>query len=136
VKAASTVNRESLIEDTSLARLGGPHRPSAAPISLTALVISGDRERRDKWAAYFEDFGLRTMRCAGPKVTPCLSILGGRCPLHNLADIILYDEESVTPDLEEQFRTLRPSAPIAYARSQRAESGEFPVTTRIFSRGR
>jgi hypothetical protein len=65
----------------------------------------------------------------------CALSLQQRCPLHEEADFIFYDEESITPELEGQLRMLPPSAPIAYARSQRdADGREFPVTTMIFSR--
>ena len=95
---------------------------------------SSDGERRSDWAEYFEGLGLRTMRCAGPQATTCALSLERRCPLHDEADFIFYDQESLTPELESQLRQLPPLAPIAYARSERDARGrQFPVATDIFS---
>lgn len=114
---------------------GGAIRSSSAPSSLTALVMTGDGHRREDWAKYFESVGVRPIRCAGPEATTCALSLEKRCPLHDEADFIFYDEESVTPELEAALRALPPHAPIAYARTQIGADGrEFPVATRIFSR--
>jgi hypothetical protein len=87
------------------------------------------------WAKYFESVGVRPIRCAGPEAMTCALSLEKRCPLHQEADFIFYDEESVTPQLEAQLGTLPPHAPIAYARTKIGPDGrEFPVATRIFSR--
>jgi hypothetical protein len=116
---------------------GGPIRSSSAPSSLTVLVMTGDGHRRDDWAKYFEKVGVRPIRCAGPEATTCALSLEKRCPLHQEADFIFYEEESVTPQLEGQLRALPPNAPIAYARTKVGSDGrEFPVATRIFSRTR
>jgi hypothetical protein len=113
----------------------GAIRSSSAPSSLTVLVMTGDTHRREDWAKYFEGVGVRPIRCAGPEATTCALSLQKRCPLHEEADFIFYDEESVTPELESQLRTLPPDAPIAYARTKIGADGrEFPVATRIFSR--
>jgi hypothetical protein len=114
---------------------GGAIRSSSAPSSLTVLVMTGDGHRREDWAKYFESVGVRPIRCAGPEAMTCALSLEKRCPLHQEADFIFYDEESVTPQLEAQLRTLPPHAPIAYARTKIGPDGrEFPVATRIFSR--
>jgi hypothetical protein len=97
--------------------------------------MSGDSHRREDWAKHFERIGLRPIRCAGPENTTCALSLEKRCPLHEEADFIFYDEASVTPELDAQLATLPPNAPLAYARSQwDAEGREFPVPTMIFSR--
>jgi len=55
-----------------------------------------------------------------------------RCPLHEHADLIFYDEESITPALEEQLDLIPLSTPVAYARTMRTRLGdEYPVTERV-----
>ena len=94
--------------------------------------MSGHEGRRAQWATFFEDQGMRTIRCAGPRVTTCALEISDRCPLHDTADLIFYDEESVTPALEEQLDLARYGTPIAYARSMRSPGGrEYPVTERV-----
>jgi len=122
------------VPSSSRGKRSGAIRSSTASSSLTVLVMSRDGERRSDWAEYFEGFGLRTMRCAGPQATTCALSLDRRCPLHEEADFIFYDQESLTPELESQLRQLPPLAPIAYARSERDARGrQFPVATDIFS---
>jgi hypothetical protein len=122
-------------EDCEGSPRGGAIRSASAPSSLTVLVMSGDSHRREDWAKHFERVGIRPIRCAGPANSTCALSLQQRCPLHEEADFIFYDEESITPELEGQLRMLPPSASIAYARSQRdADGREFPITTMIFSR--
>jgi len=112
------------VPSSSRGKRSGAIRSSTASSSLTVLVMSRDGERRSDWAEYFEGFGLRTMRCAGPQATTCALSLDRRCPL----------QESLTPELESQLRQLPPLAPIAYARSERDARGrQFPVATDIFS---
>src|SRR5204863_479999 len=58
--------------------------------------------------------------------------LSTRCPLHEHADLIFYDEESITPALEEQLDLVPLSTPVAYARAMRTRQGnEYPVTERV-----
>jgi len=122
------------VPSSSRGKRSGAIRSSTASSSLTVLVMSRDGERRSDWAEYFEGFGLRTMRCAGPQATTCALSLDRRCPLHEEAHVIFYDQESLTPELESQVRRLPPDAPIAYARSQRDVRGcQFPVAIDIFS---
>ncbi len=122
------------IPSSSRGKRSGAIRSSTASSSLTVLVMSGDGERRSDWAEYFGGLGLQTMRCAGPQATTCALSLNRRCPLHEEADFIIYDQESVTPELDSQVRHLPPEAPIAYARSERDARGrQFPVATDIFS---
>jgi hypothetical protein len=94
--------------------------------------MSSDNDRRAQWARFFEDQGMATIRCAGPKATSCALEIGSRCPLHENADLIFYDEESVTPELEEQLDLVVLTAPVAYASSVRSQQGrEYPVTERV-----
>jgi hypothetical protein len=94
--------------------------------------MSSDSDRRSQWAKFFEDQGLRTIRCAGPAATACALEIGTSCPLHHEADLIFYDEDSVTPRLEEQLDLITLGTPIAYASSMRARGGtQYPVTERV-----
>jgi hypothetical protein len=94
--------------------------------------MSGDAERRAEWAKFFEEQGMRTIRCAGPEAASCALEIDTRCPLHEHADMIFYDEESVTPRLEEQLDLIGLATPIAYARSMRMRDGrQYPVTERV-----
>jgi hypothetical protein len=75
---------------------------------------------------------MQTIRCAGPKMTSCALELSRQCPLHAHADLIFYDEESITPALEEQLDLIPLSTPVAYARTMRTREGkEYPVTERV-----
>jgi hypothetical protein len=111
---------------------GGEIRSSRAPTPISVLVMSADPGRRGAWAKFFEDQGMRTIRCAGPKATTCALELSQKCPLHESADLIFYDEESVTPELEAQLDLAVLSTPVAYASSMRSpQGGEYPVTERV-----
>src|SRR5947208_15906741 len=100
---------------------------SSRPLSV--LVMSADAKRRGDWAKFFEDQGMQTIRCAGPEVTSCALELSTRCPLHEHADLIFYDEESITPALEEQLDLDPISTPVAYARTMPTrQRDEYPVT--------
>lgn len=94
--------------------------------------MSADATRRGDWAKFFEDQGMRTIRCAGPAATTCALELGTSCPLHQEADLIFYDEDGITPRLEEQLDLIILGTPIAYASSMRARDGsQYPVTERV-----
>jgi hypothetical protein len=94
--------------------------------------MSADATRRGDWAKFFEDQGMRTIRCAGPAATTCALEIGTSCPLHQEADLIFYDENSITPRLEEQLDLITLSTPIAYASSMRAPGGmQYPATERV-----
>lgn len=111
---------------------GGEIRSSLARRPLNVLVMSGDADRRASWARFFEEQGMRAVRCAGPEATACALEIGTSCPLHQGADLIFYDEESVTPRLEEQLDLIPLATPIAYASSMRSPAGrEYPVTERV-----
>jgi len=110
----------------------GADRSSRPARPLSVLVMSADATRRGDWAKFFEDQGMRTIRCAGPAATTCALEIGTSCPLHQEADLIFYDENSITPRLEEQLDLITLSTPIAYASSMRAPGGmQYPVTERV-----
>ena len=60
------------------------------------LVVSGDTDRRERWARAFAEAGYDIARCVGPTVS-CAILKGCRCPLLEEADIALYDRESFVP---------------------------------------
>jgi hypothetical protein len=112
----------------------GTDRSSRPARPLAVLVMSSDGDRRAQWAKFFEEQGMRTIRCAGPEATTCALEIGTSCPLHHDADLIFYDEESVTPRLEEQLDMLPLTTPIAYASTMRTRDGrQYPVTERVRS---
>lgn len=122
---------------SSRSERSGAIRSSRTPRPMSVLVMSGDAERRGRWASFFEEQGMRTIRCAGPEVTACALDLGMRCPLHQEADLIFYDEDSVSPWLEEQLDVIPIATPIAYASTMRSpDGGEYPVTERVRSADR
>ena len=101
--------------------------------SLRVLVMSGHVGRRGDWARYIQAFGARTLQCAGPLANTCALSIGNRCGLHDAVDVIFYDRDSVTPELEAQLQRLPPEALVVFARSERdAEGRGFPVVGRIF----
>ncbi len=100
--------------------------------SLTVLVMTGDGSQRKDWAKFFEREGLRVLRCAGPEATTCALTVQRHCALQDEADVIFYDQESVTSELEEQLERVPLTAPIAYANGIRSVDGqEQPVAARI-----
>jgi hypothetical protein len=110
----------------------GADRSSRTSPALSVLVMSGDAERRAEWAKFFEEQGMRTIRCAGPKAASCALEIGTSCPLHEHADLIFYDQESVTPFLEEQLDLIPLATPIAYASTMRMRDGrQYPITERV-----
>jgi hypothetical protein len=110
----------------------GPIRSSHTP--LIVLVMSRDGERRNDWSKTLEREGLRVIRCAGPQASTCALAVQRRCPLHDEADFIFYDQASVTPELERDLKRVPIAAPIAFAISRRTPEGrESPVATRIVS---
>ena len=62
------------------------------------LVVSGDADRRERWAAVLAETGYDVSRCAGP-ATSCAIVEGRRCPLLEEADLALYDAGSFVPRL-------------------------------------
>ena len=100
----------------------------------TALVVSASPETRTGWARYFESLGFRTVRCVGPQ--PLCALLAGdaRCPLHAGADVAVYDQTSVGPEL--MLRLIRSSrtVPIAFAADRVNDLGEHvPHVTALAS---
>jgi hypothetical protein len=111
---------------------GGAVRSPRTPRLLSVLVMSGDPRRRTDWARFFETQGMHAIRCAGPEVASCALETQRHCPLHDDADLIFYDEESVTRELERQLELYPVAVPIAYARSDRASDGsQYPVIGRV-----
>lgn len=102
----------------------------------TALVVSGDPAVRSDWAGHFEALGMRTLRCVGPKVL-CVLVDGRQCPLHEEADVAIYDRGSVTPELTLKLVRTRRSLPIFFAADQLDAAGRHePVVTSVLSRER
>ena len=62
------------------------------------LVVSGDPERRERWAAVLAETGYEVARCAGP-ATSCAIVAGRRCPLLDEADLAVYDADAYAPGL-------------------------------------
>lgn len=60
------------------------------------LVVSGDAERRERWAGALMETGYEVGRCAGP-ATSCAIVEGRRCPLLDEADLALYDADAFVP---------------------------------------
>lgn len=60
------------------------------------LVVSGDADRRERWARIFAEAGYDIARCVGPSVS-CAILQGRHCPLLDEADIALYDRASFAP---------------------------------------
>jgi hypothetical protein len=115
----------------------GAGRSSRVARPMSVLVMSGDATRRGDWAKFFEEQGMRTIRCAGPEATTCALEIGRSCPLHQEADLIFYDEAGITPRLEEQLDLIPLITPIAYASTMREPSGrQYPVTERVRSAAR
>jgi hypothetical protein len=99
------------------------------------LVVSADPAVRSGWADYFEALGMATLRCGGPAV-PCVLLEGADCPLHEQADLAVYDRGSVTPELT--LRLIRRSSrlPIAFARDRLdAHDRHEPIITALASEG-
>lgn len=80
------------------------------------LVVSSDGAVRSDWAEFFEAHGVRTRRCVGPQVLCALLRGEHHCPLHDEADMALYDYDSFTPALRRHLLTTARLIPIAIAR--------------------
>jgi hypothetical protein len=99
------------------------------------LVVSADPAVRSDWASYFEAQGLRTLRCVGPQVL-CALLDAGHCPLHEEADLAIYDRGSVTPELTLKLIRASRSLPIAFAKDQLDAHGHHePLITAVASEG-
>ena len=108
----------------------------APPRARTAVVVSADPAVRSDWARYFEALGMRTLRCAGPQVL-CTLLDGGHCPLHEEADLAIYDRASVTPELTLKLVRASRSLPIAFAKDRLdADDHHEPLITSLASQGR
>ena len=68
----------------------------------TALVVSANPAVRADWARRFEALGMRAIRCVGPQVS-CALVDHKQCPLHEEADVAIYDRASLTPELTQKL---------------------------------
>jgi len=110
-------------------------KPTDTRDARTALVVSADPAVRADWARSFEAIGMKTLRCVGPQVL-CVLLDGGRCPLHEEADLAVYDRETVTPELTLRLIRASHALPIAFARDRVTENGRHePVITSVASEG-
>ncbi|HEY8731577.1 MAG TPA: hypothetical protein VIN69_06315 [Candidatus Limnocylindria bacterium] len=117
----------------SAIRKGGAIGPSSV---RAALVVSADPAVRADWARYFEALGLRTIRCVGPQA-PCPLLDGGRCRLHEDADLAVYDRSTVTPELALRLIRSSRSLPVAFAADRLDAQGQHePLVTAVASEGR
>jgi len=99
------------------------------------LVVSADAAVRSGWAAYFEAAGMATLRCGGPEV-PCVLLEGGTCPLHDQADLAVYDRACVTGELTLRLMRRSSRLPIAFARDRiDAHDHHEPIITALASEG-
>jgi hypothetical protein len=124
----------SISHPTSVVERGGSLRPSR---SRTVLIVSADPAIRTDWARCFEALGMRTRHCVGPQVL-CVLLDGGRqCPLHDEADLAIYDEAALTPELILRLVRARHSCPIAFAKDRPDAAGHHePLITSVASQGR
>ncbi len=101
----------------------------------TALIVSGDSAVRADWARHLEALGMRTLRCVGPQVL-CVLLDGAHCPLHDEADLAIYDRSTLTPELTLKLIRASHSLPIAFAKDQLDAHGRHePVITAVASEG-
>ena len=97
--------------------------------------MSPDPAVRAGWADVLESAGMRLIRCAGATVSCALLRGGARCPLHDEADVALYDEAALSGVFLERLRRSPPALPIAAASDRTVDDGEHePLVTRIVSR--
>lgn len=111
---------------TSSVVRGGANRPSGVQ---TAVVISADHAVRADWARHLESRGMRVLRCVGPQVL-CALLDGGHCPLHDEADLAVYDRATLTPELTRRLIRVRRSLTVAFARDRLGPDGRHePIVT-------
>ncbi len=94
------------------------------------LVVTALPTRRRLWEERLRDGAAIVQHCAGPTAS-CPLVIGGRCPLHDEADTILYDSEVVTPDFLVALLASPPRAPIHFVSSDRGG----PRTTHVLTDG-
>ena len=117
---------------SSVLEHGGVTRPSR---SGSVLVVSADPAVRSDWARYVEAQGLRTLRCVGPQVL-CVLLDGAHCPLHEEADLAIYDRATVTPELTLNLIRVSHSLPIAFADDRLDAHGHHePLVTAVAAEG-
>jgi hypothetical protein len=101
----------------------GPRRPR------TALVVSADPAVRADWARHFEGLGMRTIRCVGPRVT-CALLDDERCPLHDDADLAVYDRAALTPELTLKLAGIGDEFPLVFASDRLDAEGRHEAVVR------
>jgi len=127
-----------ITQPTSVLERGGSLRSSRSGTrSRTVLVVSADPAVRADWSRCFEALGMRTRRCVGSQVL-CVLLDGGRqCPLHDEADLAIYDEAALTPELIVRLVRARHSLPIAFAKDRLNAAGHHePLITSVASHDR
>jgi hypothetical protein len=99
-------------------------------------VVSADPAVRADWARYFEALNMRTLRCVGPQILCVLLDGGARCPLHEEADLAIYDRGTLTPELTLKLIRASRTLPIAFATDRRDTDGHHePHITTVASEG-
>jgi hypothetical protein len=99
------------------------------------LVVCADAAVRSGWASYFETLGMATLQCGGPEV-PCVLLQGGTCPLHEQADLAVYDRACVTGELTLRLMRRSSRLPIAFARDRLdTHDHHEPIITALASEG-
>jgi hypothetical protein len=100
------------------------------------LVVSADAAVRSGWASYFERLGMATtLRCGGPEVS-CVLLEGSTCPLHDQADLAVYDRACVTGELTLRLMRRSSRLPIAFARDRLdTHDHHEPIITALASEG-
>jgi len=117
---------------TATTTRGDAGHPSRA---RTVLVVSADPVVRADWARYFEALGMRSLRCVGPQVL-CVLLDGGHCPLHEEADLAIYDRATLTPELTLKLVRASRHLPIAFATDRLGRQGHHePTISALASEG-
>jgi len=99
------------------------------------LVVSQDAAVRSDWTRYFEAAGMTTLNCGGPSPS-CPLLEGADCPLHEQAELAVYDRGSVSPELTLQLIRRSSRLPIAFARDRLdSHDRHEPIITALASEG-
>ena len=94
------------------------------------LIVTATPTRRRLWEERLRDSAVLVRHCAGPHAE-CPIVLGGRCPLIDDSDVVLYDSEVVTPDFLVALLASPPGAEIHFIASE----PDGPRTTHVLSEG-
>lgn len=97
--------------------------------------MSAVPEIRSDWTRYFGSIGMATLQCAGPEAH-CVLLDGAACPLHQRADLAIYDRATLTPELTLKLIRSGRSLAIAFAADHLDTAGHHePSITSIASQG-